>query len=82
MNNLYPHATAEELAAADNVCIICREEMQVGMYNRVVSYTVSGSVVQSTLTFEKYPKSGILIMIQKSRENRRNSCLGISEQHD
>lgn len=24
MNTLYPDATAEELAAADNVCIICR----------------------------------------------------------
>lgn len=30
MNTLYPDATAEELAAADNVCIICREEMQAG----------------------------------------------------
>ncbi|XP_011496182.1 PREDICTED: E3 ubiquitin-protein ligase synoviolin A isoform X2 [Ceratosolen solmsi marchali] len=27
MNTLYPNATPEELAAADNVCIICREEM-------------------------------------------------------
>lgn len=27
MNTLYPDATPEELAAADNVCIICREEM-------------------------------------------------------
>lgn len=27
MNTLYPDATQEELAAADNVCIICREEM-------------------------------------------------------
>ncbi|KAG7202758.1 hypothetical protein KM043_009927 [Ampulex compressa] len=27
MNTLYPDATTEELAAADNVCIICREEM-------------------------------------------------------
>ncbi|KAI4498518.1 hypothetical protein M0802_006453 [Mischocyttarus mexicanus] len=27
MNTLYPDATSEELAAADNVCIICREEM-------------------------------------------------------
>ena len=27
MNTLYPDATAEELAATDNVCIICREEM-------------------------------------------------------
>lgn len=24
MNTLYPDATTEELAAADNVCIICR----------------------------------------------------------
>ena len=23
----YPDATPEELAAADNICIICREEM-------------------------------------------------------
>jgi E3 ubiquitin-protein ligase synoviolin len=30
MNTLYPDATAEELAAADNVCIICREEMVTG----------------------------------------------------
>merc|ERR1711976_247781 len=29
MNTLYPDATAEELAATDNVCIICREEMTV-----------------------------------------------------
>lgn len=27
MNTLYPDATSEELLAADNVCIICREEM-------------------------------------------------------
>lgn len=27
MNTLYPDATPEELSAADNVCIICREEM-------------------------------------------------------
>lgn len=27
MNTLYPDATAEELAAADSTCIICREEM-------------------------------------------------------
>ncbi|XP_063387411.1 E3 ubiquitin-protein ligase synoviolin [Cydia fagiglandana] len=30
MNTLYPDATAEELAAADNECIICREEMHTG----------------------------------------------------
>ncbi|KAK7104456.1 E3 ubiquitin-protein ligase synoviolin A-like isoform X1 [Littorina saxatilis] len=27
MNTLYPNATEEELAAGDNVCIICREDM-------------------------------------------------------
>lgn len=27
MNTLYPDATQEEITAADNVCIICREEM-------------------------------------------------------
>lgn len=27
MNTLYPDATPAELAAGDNVCIICREEM-------------------------------------------------------
>ncbi|XP_047994625.1 E3 ubiquitin-protein ligase synoviolin B isoform X2 [Leguminivora glycinivorella] len=31
MNTLYPDATAEELAAADNECIICREEMHTAM---------------------------------------------------
>ncbi|XP_038620787.1 E3 ubiquitin-protein ligase synoviolin [Tachyglossus aculeatus] len=30
MNTLYPDATAEELQATDNVCIICREEMVSG----------------------------------------------------
>ncbi|XP_050689049.1 E3 ubiquitin-protein ligase synoviolin B-like isoform X1 [Eriocheir sinensis] len=30
MNTLYPNATAEELTAVDNVCIICREEMLTG----------------------------------------------------
>ncbi|XP_059053252.1 E3 ubiquitin-protein ligase synoviolin [Achroia grisella] len=30
MNTLYPDATAAELAAADNECIICREEMHTG----------------------------------------------------
>ncbi|KAI4467644.1 ring zinc finger protein [Holotrichia oblita] len=30
MNTLYPDATAEELSAGDNVCIICREEMSTG----------------------------------------------------
>nr|CAG4643846.1 EOG090X03TK [Lepidurus arcticus] len=30
MNTLYPDATPEELAAVDNVCIICREEMITG----------------------------------------------------
>ncbi|KAF2349883.1 Zinc finger RING-type [Trinorchestia longiramus] len=29
MNTLYPDATADELQQADNVCIICREEMVV-----------------------------------------------------
>lgn len=28
LNNLYPDATEQELAATDNVCIICREEMR------------------------------------------------------
>ena len=32
MNNLYPDVNAEELAATDNVCIICREEMTGGKY--------------------------------------------------
>lgn len=31
MNTLYPDATAAELAAADNECIICREEMHSGI---------------------------------------------------
>lgn len=31
MNTLYPDATAAELAAVDNVCIICREEMTSGI---------------------------------------------------
>uniref|UniRef100_A0A2A4K7C9 RING-type E3 ubiquitin transferase n=1 Tax=Heliothis virescens TaxID=7102 RepID=A0A2A4K7C9_HELVI len=30
MNTLYPDATPAELAAADNECIICREEMHTG----------------------------------------------------
>lgn len=30
MNTLYPDATEAELAAADNECIICREEMHTG----------------------------------------------------
>ncbi|KAJ3210510.1 hypothetical protein HDU67_005241 [Dinochytrium kinnereticum] len=29
MNERYPDATAEELAATDRVCIICREEMEI-----------------------------------------------------
>jgi len=29
MNTLYPDATAEDLSATDNVCIICREDMRV-----------------------------------------------------
>jgi len=29
MNTLYPDATAEDLSATDNVCIICREEMRL-----------------------------------------------------
>lgn len=33
MNTLYPDATPAELAAADNECIICREEMHTGMYS-------------------------------------------------
>ncbi|KAG0431527.1 hypothetical protein HPB47_021699 [Ixodes persulcatus] len=35
MNTLYPDATAEELASADNVCIICREEMVGGGNKRL-----------------------------------------------
>lgn len=30
LNNSFPDATSEELTEADNVCIICREEMQSG----------------------------------------------------
>ena len=40
MNTLYPHATAEELAAVDNVCIICLEEMQVGTYDEITFWQV------------------------------------------
>uniref|UniRef100_A0A131XEV5 RING-type E3 ubiquitin transferase n=1 Tax=Hyalomma excavatum TaxID=257692 RepID=A0A131XEV5_9ACAR len=35
MNTLYPDATPEELASADNVCIICREEMVGGGNKRL-----------------------------------------------
>jgi E3 ubiquitin-protein ligase synoviolin len=38
MNTLYPDATPEELSAADNVCIICREEMVTGKYNHQYYY--------------------------------------------
>lgn len=31
MNQRYPSATAEELAATDRVCIICREEMDASL---------------------------------------------------
>lgn len=34
MNTLYPDATPEELSAEDNLCIICREEMQVGVASK------------------------------------------------
>lgn len=34
MNTLYPDATPEELAASDNVCIICREEMHAGVASK------------------------------------------------
>jgi hypothetical protein len=37
MNTLYPDATPEELAAADNVCIICREEMVTGKQKCYIS---------------------------------------------
>lgn len=30
LNNSFPDATSDELTEADNVCIICREEMQSG----------------------------------------------------
>ena len=36
MNTLYPDATPEELAAADNVCIICREEMVTGNFFKCI----------------------------------------------
>ena len=37
MNTLYPDATPEELAAADNVCIICREEMVTGKHSTCIA---------------------------------------------
>jgi E3 ubiquitin-protein ligase synoviolin len=33
MNTLYPNATPEELAAADNVCIICRYVFESSCFN-------------------------------------------------
>jgi hypothetical protein len=46
MNTLYPDATPEELAAADNVCIICREEMVTGKHSTYITasnyYTSQG----------------------------------------
>ena len=46
MNTLYPDATPEELAAADNVCIICREEMVTGKHSTCIAasnyYTTQG----------------------------------------
>jgi len=43
MNNLYPDVTAEELAATDNVCIICREEMTGGKSSIIEKNQVSSS---------------------------------------
>ena len=40
MNTLYPNATVEELAAVDNVCIICREEMMTGMFLLLLLYII------------------------------------------
>jgi hypothetical protein len=46
MNTLYPDATQEELAAADNVCIICREEMIAGKYKTFSLYFSSTNFIK------------------------------------
>jgi E3 ubiquitin-protein ligase synoviolin len=35
MNSQFPNSTAQELAAIDNICIVCREEMTVGQTKKL-----------------------------------------------
>ncbi|KAJ3173980.1 E3 ubiquitin-protein ligase hrd1 [Geranomyces variabilis] len=43
MNERYPDATPEELAATDRVCIICREEMESGGGRAAADQTAAGA---------------------------------------
>ncbi|KAK3866740.1 hypothetical protein Pcinc_027747 [Petrolisthes cinctipes] len=47
MNTLYPDATAQELSAVDNVCIICREEMLAGAKKLPCSHIFHASCLRS-----------------------------------
>ncbi|KAI7801444.1 E3 ubiquitin-protein ligase synoviolin isoform X1 [Triplophysa rosa] len=47
MNTLYPDATPEDLQAADNVCIICREEMVTGAKKLPCNHIFHSSCLRS-----------------------------------
>ncbi|XP_077300629.1 septin interacting protein 3 isoform X2 [Arctopsyche grandis] len=47
MNTLYPDASAAELAAVDNVCIICREEMTSGAKKLPCNHIFHASCLRS-----------------------------------
>ncbi|KAL6118129.1 syvn1 [Pungitius sinensis] len=47
MNTLYPDATAEDLQASDNVCIICREEMVTGAKKLPCNHIFHSSCLRS-----------------------------------
>lgn len=69
MNSLYPNATAQDLQEADNICIICREEM-------VGTQTVNGTVINPASGLSKKLPCGHIFHVSCLRSwfQRQQTC--------
>lgn len=72
MNTLYPDATPEELAAVDNVCIICREEMVGASKKLPCNHIFHTACLRSWFQRQQTCPTCRLNILRPSANNQRN----------
>lgn len=73
MNTLYPDATSEELLAADNVCIICREEMTSASKKLPCNHIFHTSCLRSWFQRQQTCPTCRLNILRTSTNNNNNA---------
>uniref|UniRef100_V5I8N2 RING-type E3 ubiquitin transferase n=1 Tax=Anoplophora glabripennis TaxID=217634 RepID=V5I8N2_ANOGL len=73
MNTLYPDATPEELLAADNVCIICREEMTSASKKLPCNHIFHTSCLRSWFQRQQTCPTCRLNILRTSTNNNNNA---------